>query len=111
MALVQNPNAQNNKVRIKTLRRWQNVTRDSDGNPDNGITVNRAKLASTIAQPADWSQVSNVQLAAMLTDGASGLRSESQARTHLSSQLAGFNKDPQMTLVGRYASGGTVAAP
>ena len=84
---------------------------DSDGNPDNGITVNRAKLASAISQPADWSQVSGVQLAAMLTDGATGLRSESQARTHLSSQLAGINKDPQMSLVGRYASGGTVAAP
>lgn len=84
---------------------------DSDGNPDNGITVNGAKLASTISQPTDWSQVSGVQLAAMLTDGASGLRTESQARTHLSSQLATINKDPQMTLVGRYASGGTVAAP
>jgi DNA-binding beta-propeller fold protein YncE len=84
---------------------------DSDGNPENGITVNRAKLASTIAQPADWSQVSGVQLAAMLTDGASGLRSESQARSHLSSQLAGINRDPQMSLVGRYASGGTVASP
>lgn len=80
---------------------------DSDGNPDNGITVNRAKIASTITQPADWSQVSGVQLAAMLTDGASGLRSESLARSHLSSQLAGVNKDPQMSLVGRYASGGT----
>lgn len=84
---------------------------DSDGNPDNGITVNRAKIASTITQPADWSQVSGVQLAAMLTDGASGLRSESLARSHLSSQLAGVNKDPQMSLVGRYASGGTVASP
>ena len=84
---------------------------DSDGNPDNGITVNRAKIASTITQPADWSQVSDVQLAAMLTDGASGLRSESLARSHLSSQLAGVNKYPQMSLVGRYASGGTVASP
>jgi hypothetical protein len=34
MALTQNPKAQNNKVRIRTLRRWQNVTRDSDGNPE-----------------------------------------------------------------------------
>jgi len=84
---------------------------DSDGNPDNGITVNRAKLASTIAQPADWSQVSGVQLAAMLTDGAAGLRSESLARSHLSSQLAAITKDPQMSLVGRYTSGGTPASP
>ncbi|MFZ4693406.1 MAG: choice-of-anchor I family protein [Burkholderiaceae bacterium] len=84
---------------------------DSDGNPDNGITVNRAKLASNISQPADWSKVNDTQLAAMLSAGAPGLRSESQARTHLSSQLASINKDPQMSLVGRYASGGTVAAP
>jgi hypothetical protein len=84
---------------------------DSDGNPDNGITVNRAKLASTISQPADWSKVSGVQLSAMLSDGASGLRSESPARTHLSSQLKSFTKEPQMSLVGRYASGGTVAVP
>ena len=84
---------------------------DSDGNPDNGITVNRAKLVSNITQPVDWSKVNDVQLAAMLSAGASGLRSESQARTHLSSQLAAISKDPQMSLVGRYASGGTVAAP
>jgi hypothetical protein len=84
---------------------------DSDGNPDNGITVNRTKLASNISQPADWSKVNDIQLAAMLSAGAPGLRSESQARTHLSSQLATISKDPQMSLVGRYASGGTVAQP
>lgn len=84
---------------------------DTDGNPDNGITVNRAKLASNITQPADWSKVNDTQLAAMLSAGASGLRSESQARSHLSSQLAMISKDPQMSLVGRYASGGTVASP
>jgi hypothetical protein len=84
---------------------------DSDGNPDNGITVNRSKLASTISQPADWSKLNDVQLAAMLSAGTAGLRSESQARTHLSSQLTAISKDPQMSLVGRYASGGTVAVP
>ena len=84
---------------------------DSDGNPDNGIAINRAKLASTLTQPADWSKVSADQLAAMLRDGASGLRTEIQARTHLTSQLAALTKDPQMSLVGRYTSGGTVTAP
>ena len=84
---------------------------DSDSNPDNGIKVNLTKLASTLTQPADWSNLNAVQLAAMLSDGASGLRSENQARTHLTSQLAIINKDPQMSLVGRYASGGTPSAP
>ena len=84
---------------------------DSDGNPDNGIKINLTKLASTLTQPADWSNLNAVQLAAMLSDGASGLRSENQARTHLTSQLAIINKDPQMSLVGRYASGGTPSAP
>lgn len=84
---------------------------DSDGNPDNGITVDRAKLASTLIQPTEWSNLSGVQLAAMLRDGPSGLRTEIQARTHLSRQLAALTKDPQMSLVGRYNSGGTINVP
>ncbi len=83
---------------------------DSDGNPDNGIVINRAKLASSLTQPADWSKVTPVQLGAMLSAGASGLRTEAQSRTHLSSQLAAIHKNPQMSLVGRYASGGTTTA-
>ncbi len=83
---------------------------DSDGVPDNGITINRAKLASTLTQPSDWSKVNEGQLTAMLSGGAP-LRAEADARKHLSSQLTAFNKDPQMSLVGRYASGGTSAAP
>ena len=84
---------------------------DSDGNPDNGISINRAKLASTPTQPTNWSNLTEIQLAALHRDGASGLRTEIQARTHLTSQLAALNKDPQMSLVGRYASGGTVVLP
>lgn len=84
---------------------------DSDGNPDNGISINRTKLATTLTQPKDWSKVGSVELAAMLSGGVTGLRTEAQARTHLSSQLAAIQKNPQMSLVGRYTSGGTSAAP
>ena len=84
---------------------------DTDGNPDNGISINRTKLASTLTQPTDWSKVGTTQLTAMLSGGVTVLRTEAQARTHLASQLTAIEKNPQMTLVGRYASGGTTAAP
>ncbi len=83
---------------------------DSDGNPDNGITVNLAKLASNAVAPSDWTQATDTQLAALLSEGAPALRTESAARNHMSSQLAALSGDPKMSLVGRYTSGGTVSA-
>lgn len=84
---------------------------DADGNPDNGITIDRAKLAASPAVPADWSTVTDAQLGAMLANGPAALRSESQARTHMVAQLANLSGEPRMSLVGRYTSGGTAAAP
>ncbi len=79
---------------------------DDDGDIDKGIKINPGKLASTLTQPSDWSKVN---VGDMLS--APPTRSEADARKHLSGQLTKFNKDPQMSLVGRYASGGTSAAP
>lgn len=83
---------------------------DTDGNPENGITINRAKLASAITSPSDWATTTSDQLTAMLASGTS-LRTEKDARTHLSTQLGSLSGVPKMSLVGRYTSGGTVAAP
>lgn len=84
---------------------------DSDSNPENGITINKTKLASTSTAPSDWSKISDTELGALLKDGVSALRDEAEARRHLKGQLAIRSNAPQMSLVGRYTSGGTVAAP
>lgn len=78
---------------------------DSDGDPDNGIRVNKARLAGSAKAPADWSSIDSAQLGALLSD-AKTLRPEAQARKHMADQLAQRSGDPKMTLVGRYASGG-----
>lgn len=80
---------------------------DGDGDPENGITVSLAKLASSVAAPANWALLSDSELGNFLTAGSSGLRSETLARKHLASQLALASTDPKMSLVGRYTSGGT----
>ena len=84
---------------------------DTDGNPDNGITINRTKLAASPRAPADWSKVSDADLIALLKDGAPALRTSSDARTHMSRELDKLSGQPKMSLVGRYTSGGTAAAP
>ena len=94
---------------IAIARLLQSV--DSDGNPDNGITVNRSKLAGSLTAPTDWTTATDTQLGSLLKDGAPALRAETLARTHLSRQLATLSGEPQMSLVGRYTSGGTPAAP
>jgi hypothetical protein len=84
---------------------------DTDNNPDNGITVDRAKLKPSATTPSNWSSISDVELGNLLTAGAGGLRSASQARTHLAGQLSALGGEPSMALVGRYTSGGTVSTP
>ncbi len=84
---------------------------DADNNPDNGIVVDRAKLKPSATTPSNWSSISDAELGDMLTAGAGGLRSERQARTHLTGQLSALGSEPSMTLVGRYTSGGTVSTP
>lgn len=83
---------------------------DADGDPENGIRINKDKLATTITSPTDWSTVSSAQLTAMLANGVS-LRAEKDARTHMTNQLGSLSGVPKMSLVGRYTSGGTVSSP
>ena len=83
---------------------------DGDGDPENGITVSLAKLASSVAAPANWALLSDSELGNFLTAGSSGLRSETLARKHLTNQLSLASTDPKMSLVGRYTSGGTVTS-
>lgn len=98
-----NATAPDNPGAVAIARLLQSL--DRDNNPDNGITLDVSKLAPSPSLPADWSKVSDVQLAALLKDGASALRSEPLARRHLSSELSRLSKEPSLSLVGRYPSG------
>ena len=83
---------------------------DADGNPSNGIQLDNNKLAKSAKAPANWGLASDNDLTALLS-GSTSLKSESAARQHMTEQLAVHAGLPRMSLVGRYASGGTVAAP
>ena len=83
---------------------------DADGNPSNGIQLDNNKLAKGAKAPANWALASDNDLTALLS-GTTSLKSESSARQHMTEQLAVHAGLPRMSLVGRYASGGTVAAP
>ena len=83
---------------------------DADGNPSNGIQLDKTKLAVGAKPPASWALASDSELTALLS-GSTSLKSESAARQHMTEQLAVLAGLPRMSLVGRYASGGTVAAP
>ena len=83
---------------------------DADGNPSNGIQLDNNKLAKSAKAPANWGLASDNDLTALLS-GSTRLKSESAARQHMTEQLAVYAGLPRMSLVGRYASGGTVAAP
>lgn len=83
---------------------------DADGNPSNGIQLDNNKLAKSAKAPANWGLASDNDLTALLS-GSTSLKSESAARQHMTEQLAVYAGLPRMSLVGRYASGGTVAAP
>ena len=84
---------------------------DADNNPDNGIVVDRAKLKPSATTPSNWATTSDADLGNLLTAGTGGLRTASQARTHLKNQLSTLGSEASMTLVGRYTSGGTVSTP
>ncbi len=83
---------------------------DADGNPSNGIQLDNNRLAKSAKAPANWALASDNDLTALLS-GTTSLKSESSARQHMTEQLAVHAGLPRMSLVGRYASGGTVAAP
>jgi DNA-binding beta-propeller fold protein YncE len=75
-------------------------TLDADGNPDNGIRIDRSRLRDGAAAPAAWND--DTDLAALVKDGVT-VRDAAQARRHLAQTLAGRASAPKITLVGRYA--------
>ena len=80
---------------------------DSDGNPDNGIRVDKSKLATGAATPGNWT---SDPLANLVTTAAlAAAPTEAAARTHMKSQIATLSGLPRMSLVGRYSTGGTTA--
>ena len=78
---------------------------DSDGNPDNGIRIDKSKLASGATSPASWT---TDPLANLVTPAAlAAAPTEAAARTHMKTQIAALSGLPRMSLVGRYSTGGT----
>lgn len=75
-------------------------TLDADGNPDNGIRVDRTRLAAGAAAPATWTEDTNV--GALFQAGVT-VRDATQARRHMASTLAARSTAAKLTLVGRYA--------
>jgi DNA-binding beta-propeller fold protein YncE len=75
-------------------------TLDADGNPDNGIRVDRSRLAAGATAPAQWSEDSN--LGALFQAGVT-VRDAAQARRHMATTLAARSAAPRLSLVGRYA--------
>ena len=83
---------------------------EADGHPIDGIRIDKTKFATAAVPPDSWALANDRQLGALLSVPA-GLKSESLARQHMEKQLVVHGSLPQMSLVGRYSSGGTVAAP
>lgn len=71
---------------------------DSDNNPDNGITVDAARVAAGATTPPSWAAVNP---ASLLVAGTA-VPTEGQALTHLAKSVAEAKKLPQGKLVGRY---------
>lgn len=83
---------------------------DADGDASNGIRFDKSKLLAGARAPAQWGVADDSALGALLADSSS-LKPESQARQHMAEQIASRSGLPRMSLVGRYTSGGTPAAP
>lgn len=78
---------------------------DSDGNPDNGIRIDKSKLKTGATTPANWN---TDPLANLVTPTAlAAAPTEETARNHMKSQIAALSGMPRMSLVGRYSTGGT----
>lgn len=71
---------------------------DNDGNPDNGILINPARLAAGASTPASWS---NANPAGLVASGVA-VPTEGQALIHLTKSVAQARQMPQGKLVGRY---------
>ena len=82
-------------------------TIDSDGNPDNGIRIDKSKLKTGAAAPSNWNTDS---LANLVTPAAlAAAPTEETARTHMKSQIATLSGLPRMSLVGRYSAEGSTS--
>jgi hypothetical protein len=80
---------------------------DSDGNPDNGIRIDKSKLKTGATTPANWN---TDPLENLVTPAAFAVApTEAAARTHMKTQIAALSGLPRMSLVGRYSTGGTTA--
>ena len=83
---------------------------DADGNPDNGIVIDRTKVVASARAPERWQEASEDSLKALLASGVT-LRDEVRSRQHLRTQFGLASGHPRMSIVGRYSSGGTPATP
>ncbi len=75
-------------------------TLDSDDNPDNGIRIDRSRLADSAAAPAAWTDETDI--AALFKAGVT-VRGAAEARRHMASTLAARSTAAKLSLVGRYA--------
>ena len=80
---------------------------DSDGNPDNGIRIDKSKLKTGATTPANWTSDPLVNLVS--SDAYKVAPKEETARNHMKSQIAALSGLPRMSLVGRYSTRGTTA--
>jgi hypothetical protein len=87
---------------------------DSDGNPDNGIVIDKSKIKTGATAPANWNTdalTNTGPLADLVTPAAlAAAPTEATARNHMKSQIAALSGLPRMSLVGRYSTGGTTAS-
>ena len=81
---------------------------DSDGDPDNGIIVDKNKLKSGAKAPNNWATLDQPALTAMLAT-ASDLVKPEQALKHFQEQLDIYLPEPKLSLVGRYTPGASTA--
>ncbi|MFN5511100.1 MAG: choice-of-anchor I family protein [Burkholderiales bacterium] len=77
-------------------------TLDKDGNPDNGLQIDVARLAANAAAPGKWGETSDDELRSRLASGVT-LKSADDARKHFRKTYDRERAEPKLTLVGRYA--------
>ncbi len=78
---------------------------DKDGNPENGIQLDKSKMATGATTPANWTTDPLSTL--VITAALAAAPTEAAARAHMKSQIAALSGLPRMSLVGRYSAGGT----
>jgi DNA-binding beta-propeller fold protein YncE len=75
---------------------------DRDGNPDNGLQIDLARLAAGAVAPTKWAEASDADLSGRLASGVS-LKGQDDARRHFRKTYDAIGNQPRLTLVGRYA--------